>query len=426
MKPQMIDGPRVGERYYKFKHPSGLDIYLYPKEGFSTTYAMFGTKYGSIDNCFRRSDEGAPEAVPEGIAHFLEHKLFESEDGDAFSRFSKTGANANAFTSFESTAYLFSCTERFYDSLEILLDFVQSPYFTEQTVKKEQGIIGQEIKMYDDDPQWRVMFNYLRAMYHTHPIKLDIAGTVESIAKITPEHLYRCYHTFYNLNNMALVLVGNFDMDRALSVCDRLLKPSEPVRVQRVFEREPETVVKSRVEERLAVSMPLFQFGYKEPVSKGTRSEKDIAAMEVLMETLASDSSPLFQDLLSRGLINESSFGFEYFEGAGYATVIFSGESRDPEAVAESILAEVERFRINGIPEEAFQRAKRSIYGSNISVFNSTSDIANGLLSFTFKGREIFTYIEALAELTMEDVKEKLKVFQRDQSVLSVIRPIES
>lgn len=424
MELQKIIGERVGEHYYQGKHPSGLEIFLYPKKGFSSSFAIFGTKYGSIDNCFQRSDEPALETVPEGIAHFLEHKLFESEDGDSFSRFAKTGASANAFTSFESTAYLFSCTDRLYDSLEILLDFVQSPYFTEQTIQKEQGIIGQEIKMYDDDPQWRVMFNYLRAMYHFHPIKLDIAGTVDSIAKITPEHLYRCYRTFYNLNNMALVLVGDFEIEKVLSVCGKLLKPAEPVMVQRVFQDEPGTVVKNRVEDRLPVAMPLFQFGFKEAVPAENRSEQDIAAMEVLLETLASDSSPLFQELLDKDLINESSFGFEYFEGAGYATVMFSGESKDPDAVAEAILAELERFRREGIPEESFHRAKRSIYGANVAAFNSTSEIANGLLSFTFKGREIFTYIDALAALRIEDAEKKLAVLQPDRSVLSVIRPL--
>ena len=164
-----ITGKQVGDSYYRVEHPSGLTVLLYPKEHCSTTYAIFGTRYGSIDNCFQRSDEAGPESVPEGIAHYLEHKLFESEEGDAFERFSKTGASANAFTSFESTCYLFSTTDQVYQSLEILLDFVQSPYFTEETVRKEQGIIGQEIKMYDDDPQWRVMFNYLKAMYHSHP-----------------------------------------------------------------------------------------------------------------------------------------------------------------------------------------------------------------------------------------------------------------
>ncbi|MEE0731686.1 MAG: pitrilysin family protein, partial [Oscillospiraceae bacterium] len=353
MQIEKVTGERARDSYYKIQHPSGLSIYLYPKESCSTAYAVFGAKYGSIDTCFQRSDETKPETVPEGIAHYLEHKLFESEDGDAFERFAKTGASANAFTSFESTCYLFSCTDQLYESLEILLDFVQSPHFTEESVAKEQGIIGQEIKMYDDDPQWRVMFNYLRAMYHTHPIRQDIAGTVESIAEITPEYLYRCYRTFYNLGNMALCIAGRLDVERVLEVCARNLKTSKPVQVKRVFAPEPETVVTAKVEQRLSVSLPLFQFGFKEAVSGECRTEREIAAMEILLETMASDSSPLFQDLLNRGLINETSFSYEYFEGSGYATVMFGGESRDPQAVAEAIVAETERLKRTGIDPAA-------------------------------------------------------------------------
>lgn len=416
---------RVGDAYTEIKHPSGLTILLYPKEHCSTAYAMFGTRYGSIDNCFQRSDEPAPESVPEGIAHYLEHKLFESEDGDAFARFAKTGANANAFTSFESTCYLFSCTDRLYESLEILLDFVQSPYFTEETVRKEQGIIGQEIKMYDDDPQWRVMFNYLKAMYHSHPIREDIAGTVESIAQITPELLYRCYNTFYNLGNMVLTLAGNFDQEKVLKVCDRMLKPSAPVTVTRVFSQEPDTIVSSKVEERLSVALPLFQFGFKEPDASKPRSEKDVATTEVLLETLASEASPLFRDLLNRGLVNESSFAYEYFEGSGFATVIFSGESNDPEEVAKAILTEAKRFQKEGIPEEAFERSKRALYGEIVSSLNSTGNIANGMANMALKDRELFTYIDSLASLSLEDCQKTLdRIFQEDRSVLSVIRPI--
>lgn len=424
MELQQVTGTRVGDQYLKVRHPSGLDLYLYPKENCSTSYAIFGTRYGSIDTCFQRSDEAAPETVPEGIAHYLEHKLFESEEGDAFERYAKTGASANAFTSFESTCYLFSCSDHLYESLEILLDFVQSPYFTEETVAKEQGIIGQEIKMYDDDPQWRVMFNYLRAMYHAHPIRLDIAGTVESIAKITPEYLYRCYNTFYNLNNMVFALAGNFDTDRVLALCDRLLKPSEPVRVQRVFPEEPAGVAERKVEERLSVALPLFQFGFKENVSEKPHSEKDLAAVEVLLDVLASESSPLFRDLLDRGLINESSFSYEYFEGAGYATVMFGGESRDPEAVSDAICREIARLKKEGLPQDAFERAKRALYGENVAALNSTASIANGLIQLAFKERELFTYIDALAELTLKDAQEKLQILQEDRSVLSTVLPL--
>ena len=423
MKMERIESSRAGDSYLRVRHPSGLTVFLYPKPDFSTTFAVFGTRYGSIDTCFQRSDETQPQVVPEGIAHFLEHKLFESEEGDAFERYAKTGANANAFTSFESTAYLFSCTDRLTESLEILLDFVQSPFFSEETVRKELGIIGQEIKMYDDDPQWRVLFNYLRAMYFTHPIRVDIAGTVESIHQITPETLYRCYHTFYNLHNMALAIVGKFDPQEVLDVCDRMLKPCQPVEVRRIFQPEPEGIVAPVAEEELSVAMPLFQMGYKEAVTGEHRSVRDVAAVEVLLETMASDASPLFQELLDRGLINEASFSYEYFEGSGFATVVFSGESNDPQAVTEAIQREAERLAREGLPPEDFRRAKRSIYGENLAALNSTGSIANALVSMTFKGRELFSYIDALADLTLEECQAKLALFREDRRVLSVIRP---
>lgn len=423
MELQRLESARTGDLYYKGRHPSGLDIYLYPKENGSSTRAVFGTRYGSIDKCFQRSDEPAPETVPEGIAHYLEHKLFESEDGDAFARYAETGANANAFTGFESTCYVFSCTDRLYDSLRILLDFVQSPYFTEETVAKEQGIIGQEIKMYEDLPGWRVFFNYLQAMYHAHPVRDDAAGTIESIAKITPEYLYRCYHTFYNLNNMALVLAGRFDVDKVLEVCDGLLKPAPPLSVKRVFPEEPDTVVRPMIEQKLSVAMPVFQFGYKEKAG-GPRTEADLAAMSALLTILASDASPMFRKLLDRGLINEASFSRDYFEGSGYATVMFGGESRDPEAAAGLIREEVARLQREGIPEEDFRWAKRSLYGESIAALNHAAGVASWVMDFAFKGMELFTYIDALAELTLAQVQEKLEALRDDRSVLSVIRPI--
>ena len=423
MELQKISGGSVGDFYYTGAHPSGLRVFLYPKEKSSTTYAIFSTKYGSIDSCFQRSDEPAPETVPEGIAHYLEHKLFESEDGDAFQRYAETGASANAYTSFENTSYLFSCTDRLYDSLEILLDFVQSPYFTEETVRKEQGIIGQEIKMYDDDPQWRVMFNYLRAMYHAHPIRQDIAGTVESIAQIIPDHLYRCYRTFYNLHNMAFVLAGSFDVDRVCQLLDQMLKPSDPVTVRRVFPEEPATVARPRVEEALSVALPLFQFGYKLP-GTAPRGEKDLAAAEVLLEVLASEASPLFRRLLDSGLVNESSFASEFFEGEGYATLMFGGESNDPEAVAAAITEELLRLRKEGIDPAAFERSRRSLYGQNLAALNSTASIANAILSLTFKGRELFSYIHALAGITVADVEQFLAGLPLEQQVLSIVKPL--
>ncbi len=213
MQKQIFES-EIGESYIKAVHPSGLKIYILEKPQYNSAYAVFGTKYGSIDTCF--SVNGEKTQVPEGIAHFLEHKLFESEDGDAFTKYAATGAYANAYTSFDRTCYLFSCSDRFYDNLGILLDFVQSPYFTAETVQKEQGIIGQEIRMYDDSPDWRVMFNMLLAMYKNHPVRIDIAGTVESIAEIDDKLLYKCYNTFYNPSNMFICIAGNVNSEKVL------------------------------------------------------------------------------------------------------------------------------------------------------------------------------------------------------------------
>ena len=397
MSLQTITGKRVGDTYYKLKHPSGLTVFIYPKENSNSTYAVFGTKYGSIDNQFRRSDEDTIHTVPEGIAHFLEHKLFESEDGDAFARYAKTGASANAYTSFDMTCYLFSCTENVEASLEILLDFVQSPYFTEQTVQKEQGIIGQEIRMYDDDPQWRVMFNLLGALYHTHPVKIDIAGTVESISHITPELLYQCYHTFYDLHNMALCVAGNIDKETVLKLVDQYCKPAKPFAVDRVFEEEPRSVVKNKVTQALSVATPLFQFGFKEEAGK-----------------ISSNSSTA-----------ANSFSYEFFEGPGYASVIFAGESKNPDQVAECIVKEVKRLRSEGIPKEDFERAKKAIYGRNVAALNSSETIANCLIALSFSNRELFEYIDALAEITLEEVTASLQTHMLEQyAALSIVEPI--
>lgn len=416
---------RTGESYFTVKHPSGLRIFIYPKQKNSSTYAVFGTKYGSIDNCFQATGDTEPQRVPNGIAHYLEHKLFESEDGDAFARYAKTGACANAYTSFDMTCYLFSCTKNVYESLEILLDFVQSPYFTEQTVQKEQGIIGQEIRMYDDTPQWRVMFNLLEAMYRTHPVKIDIAGTVESIAKITPELLYRCYRTFYNLNNMALCVAGNVDPSRVLALCDKMLKPSEPSSVRRIFEPEPDGIVKPRTEQRLSVAVPLFELGFKESAAGGRAGVEQLAATDILLEALASPATPLYRSLLDDGLINEASFSHEYFEGPGFASVIFSGESKDPDAVAERINREIARFRREGIGGGEFRRAKNAVYGRNVMALNDVGVIANTMISLAFADRELFSYLDAVAQATPDSVLKRLETQLKPEcSALSVVKPI--
>lgn len=422
MNIQEIKSDLLSEKYYKVKHKSGLTIYVYPMQGYSSTYAIFGTKYGSINNTFK-IDNGEVVKVPDGIAHYLEHKLFESEDGDAFSRYAKTGANANAYTSFDKTCYLFSCTDNFESSLEILLDFVQSPYFTDETVAKEQGIIGQEIKMYDDSPAWRVMFNMLENMYHNHPVKIDIAGTVESIAKITPQYLYTCYNTYYNLNNMVLCVAGNTDVDTVLSIADKTLKDSKEHKLENIFENEPFEVVSDYVEQTLPVGMPLFNLGFKEKVSGVKRAdEKTLAYTEILLFLLASSTSKLYRKLMDQNLIN-SSFSYEFFEGEGFCATIFSGESRAPKQVAQIIKDYISDLKANGIEEEEFEIAKRATYGDAVAALNSNDHIANIITDFDFTHRELYTYIDAIANATFEDIKSRLSdMLFVDNSTLSVIK----
>lgn len=419
---ELIESKRLHEKIYYTRHPSGLDLFVSPKKGYSSQYAVFGTKYGSIDNCFEFGGETV--RVPEGIAHFLEHKLFESEDGNAFSRYAKTGANANAYTSFDRTCYLFSATSNFYESFEILLDFVQNPYFTEQTVQKEQGIIGQEIKMYEDDPGWRVFFNLLSALYHTHPVKIDIAGTAGSIAQITSDLLYKCYRAFYNLNNMVLCVAGDVDPERILKTADRLLKTPAPSKVRSIFDPEPDTIVKQRVEQKLSVSVPLFCFGFKGSPAEGAEAARAEAESSILLEILGGDASGFYRRLYDKGLIN-SSFGLQYFSGRSFASTVVSGESRQPELVMEEFLKEVKRLKSEGIPSEEFEMAKKAYYGRLASHFDSVDNVANGIIGSHFTGMGPFEIVEAAARVTPENVAKRLaNTFSEEKAALSVINPL--
>ena len=419
-----IKSKRAGDSYYKINHPSGLTVYVYPKEGYNSAYAIFGTRYGSINTCFS-VDNGEKITVPDGIAHYLEHKLFESEDGDAFVRYAKTGANANAYTSFEKTCYLFSCTNKFDESLEILLDFVQDPYFTAQTVAKEQGIIGQEIKMYDDSPDWRVMFNMLEAMYKNHPVRIDIAGTVESIAQITAEKLYDIYNVFYNLNNMVLCVSGNVTVEQVLKTADKMLKPSEKHKIHNYFEDEPYEICEPYVEQSFPVSMPIFNFGFKEKADS-LLDEKQTAQTEILLSMIASQTSTLYRNLMDANLIN-SSFSYELFEGPGYCSVIFGGESRAPKQAAEMIKQYISKIKIEGLDKNDFVTAKKAVYGDIVSSLNSVDSIANTIADYHFNGNELFSYIDAIAETTFDDVCKRLnEMLDVNNCTLSVVKQLEN
>ncbi|MBR7133488.1 MAG: insulinase family protein [Clostridia bacterium] len=421
MKKEIFESD-IGESYVKAVHPSGLRIYILEKPQYTSSYAIFGTKYGSIDTCF--AVNGEETAVPEGIAHFLEHKLFESEDGDAFTKYAATGAYANAFTSFDRTCYLFSCSDRFYDNLDILLSFVQSPYFTEQTVAKEQGIIGQEIRMYDDSPAWRVMFNMLMAMYHNHPVRIDIAGTVESIAKIDHNLLYRCYNTFYNPSNMFICIAGNVDTDKVLKQIEKRINPVDALEITRITSPEPEETVKPYVEQSLAVAQPMFCFGFKEKTENPTRTVKERICTALLLEIIAGDASPLYKRLVNEGLINDE-FASEHFNGYGYSAVIFEGESSNPKRVAEEIKAEVERLKAEGIDKKLFSAVRCGMYGNAIRMFNSVESIAMQLVDCAMSDSGLFDDIKYLKSVTVEDVYRRLSLLDPEKAVLSVINPLK-
>ena len=418
-----VKSERLGESYFEIDHPSGLKILVYPKKNYAATYAVFGTRYGSIDTEFRLNGEEKFTCVPEGIAHFLEHKLFESEDLDAFERYAKTGASANAYTSFDKTCYLFSCTGKFQESLEILLDFVTHPYFTEKTVQKEQGIIGQEIQMCRDEAGWEALFSLLRAMYKTHPVRIDIAGTVESIAEITPELLYKCYETFYNFSNMVLCVAGNVTLDEVLSVADRLLKPQKPIRIERKFHREPREVAESYTEETLSVAFPIFSLGFKEAVETPERSLREILISDIILEAVAGKTSAFYSELLEAGLIN-TSFESEYFCGYGYAAWIFTGESPDGREVQKRITARIRALQESGISKADFERIRKKLYGRSIMQFNDIDGIANAMVSAYFCKEGLFDETEILQSLTLDEVNARLRTaLQTDCASLSVIKP---
>ena len=313
MKKQILTNQFINESYTVLTHSSGLKIFVCEKPEFSGCYAVFGTKYGSIDNSFRKKGEEEFIDVPEGIAHFLEHKLFESEDGDAFAKYAKTGASANAYTSFDKTCYLFSCSDKFVESFEVLLDFVQHPYFTQATVEKEQGIIGQEISMYDDSPDWIVLFNTLESLYHNNPVRINIAGTAQTIDKINADLLYQCYHTFYNLQNMFIVVCGNVSTDTVVDLCEKHLKEQEGFEVETKPYNEPYEIVRSYKEQQMPVAIPQFMLGIKMDC-EGYLPTKERIEISMLISLLVGSQSKLYNQMLSDGFINKE-FGASLFDG---------------------------------------------------------------------------------------------------------------
>ncbi|HBG0718498.1 pitrilysin family protein [Clostridioides difficile] len=417
------------EEVYYEKLQNGLDVYFMPKRGFMKKYAILATNYGSNDLEFVPIGEDKKIRVNEGIAHFLEHKMFEQPDGgDAFDKFSKLGVNANAFTNFTMTAYLFSATENFYESLEHLIDYVQTPYFTDENVEKEKGIIAQEIKMYNDDPDWNVYFNCLKAMYVNYPARIDIAGTVDSIYKITKEELYKCYNTFYNPGNMALFVVGDLDVEKVIDVTkksnnykvDRLSKS-----IERFYPEEPESVKEKEVIEKFPISMPMFNIGFKD--SNVGLKGKELLCKEIVTDILVGmlfkKGSKLYEDLYMQGLINEN-FGAGFSSQVDYAFSIIAGDSKEPKKVKEIILDYIEKSKKEGLSKEEFERTKKKKIGSFIKCFDSINFIGNSFISYVFKDINLLDYLDIIKDITFEEVEERLKEhFKEEYCVISIVEP---
>ena len=415
----------VNEKYYYTKHKSGLDIYVIPKK-FTESYALFSTRYGAIDNCFKLEGDKDFVKVPDGIAHYLEHKMFENEDGvDTFSRFSKYGADANAFTSSEMTAYLFSCTDHFDENLEILLDYVTKPYFTPQTVAKEQGIIGQEIRMGEDNPHRALYYNLMEALYEKHQIKLNVAGTVESIAQITADLLYSCYRTFYNLSNMMLVVSGDVTMEQVLKTADKILPIQEEKKIIRKYEEEKREVNKKRVTASFPVSRPMFMIGVKDPdvpADPKERLKKNVAG-DMLYNVMFGPTSEFAIDVYESGLVRGFHAGYEIDHVYGMGE--FGGETDDPEAVYEKLLAYIAEKKKTGLNREDFERCKRANYASTVRLFDSTR-VADTFTYMLHDDVDLFDYVEEIKNVAFEDILPLLDtLFDEKYFAMSVVEPIK-
>jgi len=400
---------------------NGLTVIVIPKKEFKSKYAVYATRYGSVNNKF--SFGGKICTVPAGIAHFLEHKMFEKEYGDAFAKYSAVGANANAFTSFDKTAYLFSCTDNFYESLAILTEIVNVPYFTPQSVEKEQGIIGQEIQMGLDNPGNVVFYNLLKCLFKNHPIREEIAGSVESISKITADLLYSCYNAFYNPANMVLCVCGDIDENKVVEVLNKGMRSVTPEKVERLFEEEPDEINENYKEAYAEISMPLFEFGIKDSFKgSGIALVKHRIIAEMIFDAILGKSSRLYLDLYNKGLVNQA-FGGEVMCYPDCGVLAIGGESSDPMAVYEAVKAEIYSFRVSGMPEETFRLLKNKNYGYLLNDFDNVEDLALGYMDAYFDGISYLDKLKLYREITVNDVKETLAYFDTDKMAVSLVLP---
>ncbi len=415
---------RIGESVYREKLPNGLEICVVPKPGYAKKYAFFATRYGGMDTRFCL--DGKWLDTPAGIAHYLEHKMFDTKEGNALQRLAKNGAEPNAFTSNAMTGYYFDSTEHFEENLEILLSFVSIPYFTDESVAKEQGIIGQEIRMIEDNPDWQIYTRMMRALYHNSTARTSIAGTVESISHITAKTLYDCHKAFYTPSNMILTVVGDVDPVHVVDLARRILPREGGPEIPRDYGEEPETVAEAETSMAMEVSSPQFLTGFKcRPVPNGEEFLRTVVIGDMACDILLGDSSPLYLRLYDQGLIN-SSFGgaFEMLPGTAY--LYAGGDSKDARKVAAEIQKEADRLAREGIDEAFYQQVRRASFGSNLRGLNSFENIAVSLTEGYFHGYDPFRFPQVFDSITRDDVAAFLRDnLREDRRVLSEITPKE-
>ena len=407
---EKISFDQLKEELFHEKLSNGLNVYILPKKGFNKTFATFTTKYGSVDNTFVPLGKDEYVKVPDGIAHFLEHKLFEKEDGDVFQQFSRQGASANAFTSFTRTAYLFSSTSDVEKNLETLIDFVQEPYFSEKTVEKEKGIIGQEITMYDDNADWRLYFGLIQNLYQNHPVKIDIAGTIESISHITKDWLYECYNTFYHPSNMLLFIVGPVDPESFMNqVKENQSKKDykDMPEIKRKFETEPSQAAEKKQVLEMNVQTSKCLLGIKALHVDQTGDEllKNELTMNILLDLLFGKSSENYNQLYNEGLIDET-FSFDYTQEQGFGFAMIGGDTGEPDKLAETLAGMLLKAKSQAIfNEEQLERAKRKKIGGFLRAVNSPEYIANQFTRYAFNDMNLFDVVPTLEQITLNDVQ---------------------
>ena len=416
---------RVGESLWQEKLDNGLTVFVNPRPGFQKSFAFFATNYGGMD--MRFSLDGAWQDTPAGVAHFLEHKMFDTQDGNALQDLAANGASPNAFTSSAITGYYFECTEKFEENLKILLSFVSIPWFTQESVDKEQGIIGQEIQMIEDDPEWQVFMNLLAGLYEHHPIRVSVAGSRESISHITADTLYACHKAFYNPSNMVLCVSGNVDPERVCAIAREILPKEGNPPIQRDYgPEEPATAAESLRERKMAVSTPIFQLGFKaDTAPMGQERLRRQLIGTLAMEVLCGSSSSLYAKLYREGLINQK-FGCGYEAYPGCAFLYAGGESKDPQAVKDALLAEAERLGREGVDAALFQRLKKASYGSMVCALNSEEQVCIEQAQGYFAGVDYLDFPAVFDTVAQADVEEALRTWcTAERSALAVVRPGE-